>query len=166
MSSPVETAAFLRQIRLFKEIPQPDLEVLVRRLRERTLKRGQVLFREGDPGDEMFLVRRGTILVSTAVQARVDQVIARIEPGDVFGEMTLLDGEPRSATVQAETDAHLLVLDRENLDRLIELSPRTAAAFFRALAQVFILRLRRNTNLIAEITRWGLEATGLDFEGR
>lgn len=164
MANPGEIAAFLREVRLFKEIAPPELHELAQRLRERALRKGQVLFREGEPGDEMFLVRRGTIVVSKAVTGRVEQVLARMGPGDFFGEMSLFDHSPRSAAVQAESDVALLVLDRPNLQHLIDLSPRAAAGFFHALVGVFIERLRASGNLVAEVTRWGIEATGLDVE--
>ena len=166
MSSPAETLTFLREVRLFKDIAQPELTTLAETLRERPLKRGQVLVREGEAGEEMFVVLRGSMVISKAVTGRVEQVLARIGPGDFFGEMSLFDRSPRSATVQADADATLLVLDREALRRLTELSPRAAAAFFYALVQVFIERLRASGDLVAEVTRWGLEATGLDMDGR
>jgi CRP-like cAMP-binding protein len=166
MADPAEIVAFLRRVRLFSEIASENLGPLARSLRERTLRKGQVLFREGDAGEEMFLVRRGTMIVSKAVTGRVDQVLARVEAGDFFGEMSLFGQAPRSATVQADGDVGLLVLDREHLRELTELNPRAAAAFFHALVQVFIERLRATTDLVAEVTRWGLEATGLDVEPR
>ena len=166
MSSPAETLAFLREVRLFKDIAEPELTTLAQTLRERPLKRGQVLVREGEAGEEMFVVLRGSMVISKAVTGRVEQVLARIGPGDFFGEMSLFDRSPRSATVQADADATLLVLDREALRRLTEQSPRAAAAFFQALVQVFIERLRASGDLVAEVTRWGLEATGLDMDGR
>ena len=109
----------------------------------------------------MFLVRRGTIVVSKAVTGPVEQ-------GEFFGEMSLFARAPRSATIQADpaADVGLLVLDRGSLEALIEANPRAAVSFFQALVAVFIERLRTSTNLIAEVTRWGLEATGLDVEGR
>jgi CRP/FNR family transcriptional regulator, cyclic AMP receptor protein len=164
-SSP-EIVAFLREVRLFKNIATPELSVLGGSLRERSLKRGQVLIREGDVGDEMFLVQRGSMVISKSVTGRVEQVLARIGPGDFFGEMALFDRSPRSATVQSDSDASLLVLDREGLRKLTEESPRAAAAFFHALVQVFIERLRASGDLVAEVTRWGLEATGLDLDAR
>jgi CRP-like cAMP-binding protein len=159
-----ETARFLKTVRLFSEFAEPELLALAARLRERALKQEQVLFREGDAGEEMYFVRSGTILVSKSVTGRVEQVLARMTAGDFFGEMTLIDRSPRSATIQAETAATLLALDRDNLNLLIELNPRAAAAFFRSLVQVFIERLRATGDLVAEVTRWGLEATGLDLE--
>lgn len=166
MSSPAETAAFLKTVRLFREFAQPELLAFASRLRERALRKGQVLFREGDAGQEMFVVRGGTALISKAVTGRVEKVLGREGAGDFFGEMSLFDRAPRSATVQAETDVELLVLDRDNLNLLIEVNPRAAAAFFHALVHVFIDRLRASGNLVAEVTRWGLEATGLDVESR
>ena len=166
MASAPETVTFLREVRLFKDIATPELSVLGDSLRERTLKRGQVLFREGDVGEEMFLVRRGSIVISKPVTGRVEQVLARIGPGDFFGEMALFDRSPRSATVQSDSESSLLVLDREGLRQLTEESPRAAAAFFHALVQVFIERLRASGDLVAEVTRWGLEATGLDLDAR
>jgi CRP/FNR family transcriptional regulator, cyclic AMP receptor protein len=166
VSSPAEKLAFLREVRLFKDIADPELGALAETLRERPLKRGQVLVREGEAGEEMFVVLRGSMVISKAVTGRVEQVLARIGPGDFFGEMSLFDRSPRSATVQTDSDATLLVLDREALRRLTEQSPRAAAAFFQALVQVFIERLRASGDLVAEVTRWGLEATGLDVDAR
>ena len=163
-----DVAEFLRDVRLFQAFSDADRAALARALRERTLRKGQVLLREGDPGDEMFLVRHGAIVVSKAVTGPVEQVLARLGPGEFFGEMSLFARAPRSATIQADPagDVGLLVFDRASLEALIEANPRAAVSFFQALVHVFIERLRTASNLVAEVTRWGLEATGLDVEGR
>lgn len=166
MPNPADSAAFLKTVRLFREFAELELLAFASRLRERELRQGQVLFREGDQGDEMYVVWRGTILISKAVTGRVEQILDRATSGDFLGEMSLFDRSPRSATIQAETDTTLLALDRNNLNLLIEVNPRAAAAFFHALVYVFIQRLRASGNLVAEVTRWGLEATGLDLESR
>ena len=166
MEAPADLLKFLRDVRLFARFAEPDLTALAASLHERRLRKNQLLFREGDPGDEMFIVRHGVVLVSKAIKGRVEQVLDHVHPADFFGEMSLLDGSPRSATVQAESDATLLALDRPGLERLTDTNPRAAAAFFHALVHVFIERLRRSTHQVAEATRWGLEATGLDVESR
>ena len=166
MSASAETLAFLRDVRVFEGFSDPDLAAVADRLRERELRKRQVLFREGDRGEEMFIVRHGTMLISKAVTGKVEQVLVRVEPSDFFGEMSLFDGSPRSATAQAETDVELLVLGRDSLQAMTETTPRAAATFFYAMVQVFMERLRRSTQQVAEATRWGLEATGLDVEAR
>lgn len=166
MATPSEIAGFLGDIRLFSRVDFAVREAVAARMIERRMRKGQLLFREGDSGDEMFVVRHGTMLISKRVTGSVDQVLARAPAGDFFGEMALFDRAPRSATLQAETDVTLLVLDRTNLQNLIDANPRAAAAFFFTLVQIFIQRLRESGNLVAEVTRWGLEATGLDVESR
>jgi CRP/FNR family transcriptional regulator, cyclic AMP receptor protein len=156
--------AFLRRVKIFRDISEPHLVALWVRLSERRLRKGEVLFRAGDPGEEVFLIRAGNIVVSSPVQGRVEQVLAHLGPGDFFGEMSLFDEEPRSATIQAATDALLLSLSRQSLFQFIESNPRAAAALLYQVVRVISSRLRASTELVAEVTRWGLEATGLDAE--
>ena len=166
MTTAPDTIAFLRDVRLFKSLGEAELGSLAGNLRDRALKKGQVLFREGDKGDEMFIVRRGVLIISKAVTGHVEQVLTRVGVGEFFGEMSLFDRAPRSATVQADSEASLLALDRERLHELIDVNPRAGALLMHALVEVFIERLRASSDLVAEVTRWGLEATGLDIESR
>ena len=164
MAKPADIA-FLRQVDLLRDLDEEQLAALWPRLRERRLRKGEVLFREGDPGEEMFFIRSGAILVSKKVSGRVEQILNRFEPGASFGEMSVFGDEAkRTATIQAEVDSMLLALDRESIDHFIEANPRDAARFFREMARVLIRRLIQSTHLVSEVTRWGLEATGLDAE--
>lgn len=155
---------FLREVLLFKDIAEGEEAAVWARLEERRLRRGDVLFREGDTGKELFIIRSGTVIVSKHVKGRVEQVLARLGAGDFFGEMSLFDDQPRSATIQAETETIMYGLDRSSLDHLIEQNPRAATAFFTQVVLVLVKRLRDSSDLVAEVTRWGLEATGLDVE--
>jgi CRP/FNR family transcriptional regulator, cyclic AMP receptor protein len=156
---------FLRRVSLFQDVEESVLRTLWPSFRERRLRRGDVLFRTGDPGEELFLLREGSIVVSKPVTGRVEQVLARLTPGEAFGEMCVFgDERQRSATCQADVDALLYSLDRESLNRFITGNPLTAAKFFQQMAQVAFKRLRDSSDLVTEVTRWGLEATGLDVE--
>jgi CRP-like cAMP-binding protein len=135
-------------------------------MQRQALRAGDVLFREGDVGNEMFFVLAGRLLISKAVTPGVDKVLARMEPVEFFGEMNLFGGLRRSATVQAETDAEVLALDRDALTRLVDASPRAGLAFFTAVVREFSRRLGSTDDLVAEVTGWGLEATGLELGER
>lgn len=159
--------AFLRQVLIFKDVDEQVLLALWPSLRERRLRKGEVIFREGDPGDELFVIFSGTVVVSKPVTGRVEQVLNRLGQGEVFGEMSVFgDEQKRSATIQAETDSVLLGLRRDSLSRFIESSPKDAATFFLEMVRFTFKRLRDTSDLVAEVTRWGLEATGLDVEHR
>jgi CRP/FNR family transcriptional regulator, cyclic AMP receptor protein len=156
---------FLRRVVLFKDVEESVLLALWPSFRERRLKKGDVLFRAGDPGEELFLIRDGSIVVSKPVTGRVEQVLSRLGSGEAFGEMSLFgDERRRSATCQAELDSVLYSLDRDSLNRFVTGSPAAAAKFFQQMVQVAFKRLRDSSDLVAEVTRWGLEATGLDIE--
>jgi CRP/FNR family cyclic AMP-dependent transcriptional regulator len=156
---------FLRRVLYFKDVEEAVLLALWPSFRERRLKKGDVLFRAGDPGEELYLIREGSIVVSKPVTGRVEQVLSRLASGEVFGEMSVFgDERRRSATCQAEIDTMLYSLDRDSLNRFVAGSPLAAAKFFQQMAQVAFQRLRDSSDLVAEVTRWGLEATGLDIE--
>jgi len=100
-------ACSMRQLRAVADIAK------VVEVPERT-----VLTRQGEPGDEFFIIIDGTALVTLSMQKR-----HRLRPGEFFGEMSLLDGEPRSATVKAETDLRVLVISRVNFWQLLREVP-------------------------------------------
>jgi CRP/FNR family transcriptional regulator, cyclic AMP receptor protein len=157
--------AFLRQVDLLRDLEEEQLIALWPRLRERRLRKGEVLFREGDPGEEMFFIRTGAILVSKKVSGRVEQILSRLESGAIFGEMSVFGDEPkRTATIQADVETQLLALDRVSVNEFIDANPRDAARFFQEMVRVLIRRLMQSSDLVREVTRWGLEATGLDAE--
>jgi CRP/FNR family transcriptional regulator len=156
---------FLRTVRPLARFADADLAPLAARMRERRLRPGQVLAREGAHGTEMYFVRHGTLAIVKGVTGGIEQVVARIGAGEFVGEMALFDRRPRSATIRADTDVELLVLDRRAVHALITMSPATASAFLRALSEEFIARMRRSNELIAELTCAVLEATGFRVEG-
>ena len=124
-----------------------------------------MLFRAGDPGEELFLIRDGSIVVSKPVTGRVEQVLSRLGAGEVFGEMSVFgDERRRSATCQAELDT---CSTASTVTASAASSPaarrrgRSSSSRWRRSA---FKRLRDSSDLVAEVTRWGLEATGLDIE--
>jgi len=87
-----------------------------------------------------------------------------LRPGEFFGEMNLFGCLPRSATARAETDVDLVVLQRSTLEKMLAMKPSAALAFFTAMVREFCNRLAATDDLVSEVTRWGLEATGLDSD--
>lgn len=152
----------LRDVSLFTDFSPSDIAELAARVVEVRLAPQQALFWEGDAGEHIYFVGAGTLLVSKAVADGVDEVLAHVGPGEVLGEMSVLDGRPRCATVRAETPACLLALHRDDFERVIAEHPRRAALFFRAHARAAVARLRESDDLVTETARWALESTGLD----
>jgi len=157
------TLAILRTLEIFRAFSAAEIETLASRMTWRTVQAGQTLFREGDVGDEMYFVLSGQLVISKAVARDVDKVLTRMGPGDYFGEMNLFGGLQRSATVQAEADTELLGLDRDTLTAVVGQNPPAGLGFFSALVREFSQRLSATDDLVTEVTRWGLEASGVEL---
>ncbi|NLI99100.1 Crp/Fnr family transcriptional regulator [bacterium] len=92
---------------------------------ERQLMPGEVLFKEGDTGEEMFFIRKGKIKVSLGEEDQ-EKVLAILKEGDFFGEMAVIDGSPRSATATAIEETDLLIIDKESFVSKINENPLIA----------------------------------------
>ena len=102
---------------LFARLSPVELARLLAELQEVSLPAGAVLFRKGDAGDALYIVRSGVAESRGGAGAPGDATLGLFEPGDNVGEMALLNDEPRSATVVALTDVDLWVLSRERFTR-------------------------------------------------
>ena len=118
----------LDSIPLFSGIPAEELVSVLTAVRPERVNAGQVVVREGEPGDTLYLIVQGTLRVSTRGQEGEDVALAALGAGDFFGEVALLTGRPRTATVSALTETELLALDRATVDRLRATHPRIEAS--------------------------------------
>jgi CRP/FNR family cyclic AMP-dependent transcriptional regulator len=111
-----------------------DFDMLARATDEtRVYKAGEVIFREGDPGTEFFVIKSGKTSVRVG-----NRTLQELGPGDVFGEMALIDNEPRSATVVAETDCELVPIGEKQFLFMTSEAPY----FGLSLMRVLVRRLR------------------------
>ncbi len=149
---------------LFSYLTTDELEDIVGMVSRVRVKKGEVLFREGDAGNELYLVDDGRIAISKVVKGNLEQVLAHLGPGDYFGEMALLEQIPRTASAQAEEDAVLLRVCREDLFAMMERQPKAAAKIMFNLLRTFTNRLQSTNDQLRETVRWGLEATGFQPE--
>ncbi len=98
-----------------------------------TFKAGTSVIKEGEPGQEMFVVESGSVEVFRG-SGRKERRLSLLEAGDFFGEMALLDNQPRSASVRAATDCQLLVIDATTLDHMLRQHAEVAVRMLRNLA--------------------------------
>jgi CRP-like cAMP-binding protein len=97
-------------------------------------KPGGTVFRENEPGTDMFIIREGQIEILKSISGK-DRVLAVLDEGDFFGEMSVLDDLPRSATARAKTDAVLLRIDRSTFDQMVRHNPEIPVRMLRKLSR-------------------------------
>ena len=156
---------FLAKVALFQDLDPQALATLTPLLAPKKIKAGEMIFRERDESDALYLVEQGQVVVSKHVSGDVDLVLARFCPGDFFGEMGLVDAGPRSASAHAELDTLLWMLGRNVFQQIFSDHPEVAARICYRLVTVFIQRLRATNDQAREAIRWGLEATGYSLSG-
>ena len=133
-ADPLVTEA-LRACRLFAGLDHAGIAVVVAALRARRFRRGEVIFHEGDPGDSLSIVSKGSVkILVTPEDGAEPAILTTIGPGGFFGELALLDGEPRSATAVAVGPTETFVLRRDAFDRLVDEQPAIRHALLAALA--------------------------------
>jgi CRP-like cAMP-binding protein len=112
--------ALLSQCGLLRHLPAEQADALLDRVRERQAHKGETIFRLGDPGDALYIVAEGTVEV---MNDNDGQPLAELGVGQAFGEMALLSGGTRTATVRAKTDSHLVAIDKADFDKLLAEDP-------------------------------------------
>jgi general secretion pathway protein D len=115
-----DVLAALKQVPLFENLSARELKKIARLLHERTYRPGEVIFREGDPGAGMFIVRKGKVNIVIRRPDGSEQLLTPIEERQFFGEMALLEAAPRSASAVAAEKSELLGFFEPDLESLIE----------------------------------------------
>jgi CRP/FNR family transcriptional regulator, cyclic AMP receptor protein len=123
-------AELLGNVRLFSNCTNRELARIASLVDEVDAPKGKVIVREGEPGRECFVIAEGKARAAIRGKGSVG-----LGPGSFFGEMSLLDQGPRSATVTAETDMHLLVLGSREFSSLVNEVPTVAVRMMRGLAE-------------------------------
>jgi CRP-like cAMP-binding protein len=131
--------AVLQKVPLFNQLAPVELQRVVDVARERAYPRNSVILFEDDPGDALYVVAEGQVKVVLIGEDGREVILSVLGPGEFFGEMALIDDEPRSAHVIAMEDSSLLVLRREDFQGILRQSPGIALALLRELSR----RLRR-----------------------
>jgi CRP/FNR family transcriptional regulator, cyclic AMP receptor protein len=129
----------LRRVPLFNDLSEVELQRFAEVAREREYPKNSVILFEDDPGDALYIVSTGQVKVVLIGEDGREVILSVLGDGDFFGEMALIDDEPRSAHVIAMKDSHLLVLRRDDFQAQIERHPQIALKLLRVLVQ----RLRR-----------------------
>jgi CRP/FNR family transcriptional regulator, cyclic AMP receptor protein len=150
-----ETTHRLGDVPLFARLPEAALEELARASRTRTYPAGQVIWSEGDPGDALLVLEEGQLRVTRTTGGGVEVVLAVNEAPAALGELALLDGEPRSASVIAQRPVRVRFIPRNAFLALLRREPVAVEGLLHTLADMVRAGNERH-----------LAAVGLDVPGR
>ena len=151
-------------MRLLREqgLSGKELTTLATFSRELRFEAGSALFEEGDEGHEMYVVLDGRVLITKFIPGGGEEALAILERGDFFGEMSLIDGEPRSADARAHGGpVTVLALDQATIQEMLALDPQASLEFLKLLCRLIAKRLRE---IDEKVISWRIFAGGVRDE--
>jgi CRP/FNR family transcriptional regulator len=137
----------VRRAPLFAALDDEAAAALISSMVRSRMERGDVLFHEGDPGDKLYVIAEGKIKLGRSSVDGRENLLAILGPGEMFGELSLFDPGPRTATATAVAETQVLALSNEQLHLLLTQRPGLAGALLSALAR----RLRRTNDVVADL---------------
>lgn len=149
----------VRNCFLFQEMTDADLNLLAGYFSEKQVAEGMTVFLENMTGESLYLIREGVVRVSRMIAEGEEKTLVVLGPEDVFGEMALLDGGPRSASARVVEAASLLALRRTDFDRLCAQHPGLGLRLLRNIARAFSQRVRSNNEDYRTMLLWATEET-------
>ncbi|WP_439374804.1 Crp/Fnr family transcriptional regulator [Bradyrhizobium sp. DASA03120] len=137
----------LRQHPTFRDLEPEALDQLCRYAKHTILQRGATLFAKDDPGNSLYAVISGTVKISVSSPDGRNAILNLVGPGELFGEMSVLDGQPRSADATANTNCEIFVIDRRDFLPFMRSQPTLAAKFIELLCT----RLRWTSDQVEQV---------------
>ena len=137
----------MRRAPLFSALDDEAGRALLSEMGTTRMERGDILFREGDPGDRLYVIGEGKIKLGRTSPDGRENLVAVLGPGEMFGELSLFDPGPRTMTATAVAETQLMVLGNESLTGLLTGRPEVSNTLLAALAQ----RLRRTNEHLADL---------------
>ncbi len=136
----------LRSLIVFQDLSEDELEVVQKYLQPRSFHKGDIIFEEGEPGDGIYFILAGYVSVVAGLtgDGRARR-LATFAEGVFFGDMAILEDQPRSATVRAEADTEVLFMAKEDFERLTQSEPAIASRMLLGIAREVSYRLRVTT---------------------
>jgi CRP-like cAMP-binding protein len=137
----------LRKHEIFSDLDNEALEQLGRYAKHTVLKRGATIFSKGDPGNSLYAVIAGTVKISISSPDGRNAILNLVGSGETFGEMSVLDGQTRSADATANTNCEIYVIDRRDFLPFMRNQPALSMKFIELLCE----RLRRTSDQVEQV---------------
>lgn len=146
---------FLRTVEIFSLLEPDEINRIVKLFTPHEIDEGEVLFREGDAGSQLFIVRSGAVASTIRLPGGGSREVALFRPGNFFGEMSIFENAPRSATCFCREKSTLLGLHEKDFYRMIKREPAIATKIMYRMLNITTQRLRDTGEFLSDMVHWG-----------
>ena len=147
----------IRDSHMLRDISDTDLQKLADVCEKRRMSEGTTIFIENMPGEALFLISKGIVRVSKMFAEGDEKTLVVLGPEDIFGEMAIVDGLPRSATARVAEDAELISLKKQDFEKLCQQEARLALQLIRNIVKVFSKRIREANDEYRDMLTWSIK---------
>lgn len=141
----------LHEILVFRDLASEEVDEIEQLAFIENFAQNDIICREGDSGDCLYIVKSGQVRISKITPLGAEKVLSRLGPRSFFGEMSLIDGQPRSACAIADSQTSLFCVYKTEMDKLVERNSLTALKVISAFAKVLSYRLRKMNEELLEL---------------
>lgn len=150
----------LHSLQIFSELSPEELEILASITTSEKFEKGHIFFDEGDEGQSLYFIQSGEVRITTLVQDSLRKPIVTLHDGSVFGEVSLIDKNPREARAEATEDTEVLCIEGDKFTKMVDEHPALGVKFHRVLIKRIVERLRYTTYQYRQNIQWGLQISG------
>lgn len=143
----IQIGKILKQVPIFRMLGKESIDFIVERLKFKTFSADETICKVGDPGDEMYIIISGEVKICIYGEKNQEQVVANLTSGDYFGEMALLTGETRSASVIATEDSETFLLHKNDFDVILEKFPSISLSMGKIVSKRLRDTLKKATHI-------------------
>jgi CRP/FNR family transcriptional regulator, cyclic AMP receptor protein len=147
MATMASDEVVISRLPFFDGLEADEVSDLAGRLKRRTYRNGETIFHKDDAGTTMYVINEGTVKVSVPSEVGNEMILSILGTGDFFGELSLFDGKPRSATVTSAGTTEVFVLHRDDFVDFVSNHPKVSLSIIKALSN----RIRRTDNLVEDV---------------
>ena len=157
MTTPVN-GNILENVDIFQGQTREHLDLIAAEMKIRTHKTGDILFSEGDSGDELFIIIRGSVSVFITDDEKQEVLLSELGEGSYFGEMSIIEEAPRSASCRVIEDGEFLVLHSADFFRITRTLPGPAVKIMNSMLSIIVGRLVKTGAFVTQMVQWGEES--------
>jgi len=147
--------SFFQNVHIFSSLTDIEIKTVVKSLKLSSTKKGDILCRQGDEGKILYIVKEGKAAGAIKLAGGEQKEIVEFNPGDFFGEMSIIENVPRSATCYVKESGSLYKLHKKDFFKIIESNPQIAIKIMYKMLNITTQRLRKTGGLVSDMVRWG-----------
>jgi CRP/FNR family transcriptional regulator, cyclic AMP receptor protein len=144
----------LRTVNVFEGLNDDELEKIFKLAKIRSFPAKTLILEEGRQGGALHVIVKGKVCVTKRIESKKDKVITYLGAQAIFGEMSLFDNLPYSASITASEDTRCMVIPKADFDRLLAAEPRLAQRLLKQIITILSLRLRNTNEELVAMTTW------------